>query len=271
MNSLVANFAQILEFAKNYGLPLTKKRAILREYLQVRILDFLYRQKVSLNLFFVGGTSLRLLYGLDRFSEDLDFDLSKKCSTEEVDKLIKNVYQHFLKENIEVELYRNFTLKRAYYEIRFKNLLYQLNLSVNRQEKLTIKFDFEKKWQKQQREIILLNRYGFLIKTVALPKGQLLAQKIWAYLNRKQTLGRDLYDIIWLILQGTKIDQNFLKDNRLSLEIVEKAKEKFLKEKALLRGLKLKLRPFLIEENYLSRLDEFTPLLDLSSCKSFAN
>lgn len=265
MNNIVANFNQILEFAKNYGLPMTKKRAILREYLQIKILDFLSRKKLSLKLFFVGGTSLRLLRGLDRFSEDLDFDLSKDCSTEEIDKLVKNVYQQILKENIEVELYRNLTLKRAYYEIRFKNLLYQLNLSDNQQEKLTIKFDFEKNWQKQQKEIILLNRYGFFIKMITITKNQLLAQKIWAYLNRKQTLGRDLYDIIWLILQGTKIDQKFLKDNRLSLEIVGKAKEKFLKEKALLMGLKLKLRPFLIEESYLTRLDEFTHLLDLSS------
>ncbi|MDZ7586936.1 MAG: nucleotidyl transferase AbiEii/AbiGii toxin family protein, partial [Patescibacteria group bacterium] len=74
MNNLTANFNQVLEFAREYGLPLGKKRGILREYLQALFLSKLYKNHLAAKLVFVGGTSLRLLRNLPRFSSDLDFD-----------------------------------------------------------------------------------------------------------------------------------------------------------------------------------------------------
>ncbi|MFH1244556.1 MAG: nucleotidyl transferase AbiEii/AbiGii toxin family protein [bacterium] len=47
---------------------------VYREYLQHLILNHLYQQKVSDQLFFKGGTALRLIHRSPRFSEDLDFD-----------------------------------------------------------------------------------------------------------------------------------------------------------------------------------------------------
>lgn len=64
----------ILKEAERRGLSSTKKRAILREFLQVKLLTALYHLSGCQNLALIGGTSLRLLRGLDRFSEDLDFD-----------------------------------------------------------------------------------------------------------------------------------------------------------------------------------------------------
>ena len=49
-------------------------KAALVEYLQYEILDSLYKQKNSEKLSFIGGTSIRIVYGSQRFSEDLDFD-----------------------------------------------------------------------------------------------------------------------------------------------------------------------------------------------------
>lgn len=46
---------------------------ILREYLQVLFLAYLYRLRGSQALYFKGGTAIRLLQGSFRFSEDLDF------------------------------------------------------------------------------------------------------------------------------------------------------------------------------------------------------
>lgn len=261
MNNIVANFDQILEFAKDYGLPLTKKRAILREYLQVKTLDLIYQEKTSLNLFFVGGTSLRLICGLDRFSEDLDFDVVK-ISPSEIKKLMNSVYQNLLKENIEVSFYQNVTAKRAYYEFRFKNLLYQLNLSSNKEEKLMVKFDFERFWQGQKRQIILLKRYGYLVNVVTMLLDQLLVQKLFAYTQRRQTLPRDLYDIIWLTARGAKIDYGFVKKNKLPKDLVNQAKEKFVREKSKIGIFKRKLRPFLINENYIERLNFFPKMLE---------
>ena len=57
-------------------------RYMLKEYLQLLILDHLattpYIGKVS----FIGGTNLRLIQGIDRFSEDLDFDCQELSEDE---------------------------------------------------------------------------------------------------------------------------------------------------------------------------------------------
>jgi predicted nucleotidyltransferase component of viral defense system len=42
------------------------------------MLDIIFSHKLGRKLSFIGGTSLRILYGIDRFSEDLDFSLKAK-------------------------------------------------------------------------------------------------------------------------------------------------------------------------------------------------
>ena len=261
MNNIVANFDQILDFAKSYGLPLTKKRGILREYLQAKILDLIYQQKTSTNVFFVGGTCLRLLYGLDRFSEDLDFDLTGVNQTQAKD-LVKACYQRLRQENITVDFYQNITAKRAYFEFRFPDLLYQLGLSTQAGEKLTIKFDFETFWRRQTRKIVLVNRYGFLINVLTIPLEQILVQKIFAYTQRKQTLPRDIYDIVWLGAQQAKIDKNFAKRNNLPEDLILLAKQRFAEDQKRLKTLKLKLKPFLIDEKRVEKLSLFPQLIE---------
>ncbi|MBL7159768.1 nucleotidyl transferase AbiEii/AbiGii toxin family protein [Candidatus Microgenomates bacterium] len=263
MNNITANFDQILEFAQSYNLPLTKKRAILREYLQTKVLDIIYREKISVNIFFVGGTSLRLLRGLDRFSEDLDFDV--KASPSQVKKLIQLVSKSLKQESIKHDLYQNITSKRAYYELRFKNLLYDLNISRNQSEKLMVKLDFADFWHKQKREVILLNRYGFLVNVVTIGLNQFLVQKFHAYLNRKQTLPRDMYDLVWLMGQQAHFDHYFAKANRLSADMIDLGLQKYLKEKKQLKNYKQKLRPFLINEKNIDKLDFFPQVIKNSS------
>jgi len=51
---------------------------ITREFLQLLILKIIYDENYFKNLAFVGGTALRILYNLRRFSEDLDFSLINK-------------------------------------------------------------------------------------------------------------------------------------------------------------------------------------------------
>ena len=262
MNNIADNFDQILEFARNYGLPLTKKRAVLREYLQVRILEIIYQERVSKNLFFVGGTALRFLRDLDRFSEDLDFD-TLNITSSQIDSLLRKVHNQLAKENIAVDFYRNVTPKKIHYELRFKDLLYQLGMSRNHEEKLIVKFDFESFWQSLEREVILLNRYGHLINVVTLPLNQVLVQKLWAYINRKQTLPRDLYDLVWLVAQQAKPDFRFMKTNHLPANLLDQTKSKFVKEKSQIKTLKAKLAPFLINEKNVDKLDFFLQTIEL--------
>ena len=261
MNNVIDNFSQILEFAKNYNLPVTKKRAILREFLQSKILEMIYQEKTSLHLYFVGGTSLRLLRGLDRFSEDLDFDLGP-ISYSDINLLMKKISRRFKQENISCDLYQNFTKRRAYYELRFRDLLYELKISPNTDEKLAIKFDFETFWKGEKKEILLFNRYGFLVQIVTVPLNQLLVQKLHAYFARKETQPRDIYDLVWLVAQGIKPDAYFMKANKLPQDLVVKAIVKFQKEQKKLPNFQRKLRPFLIHEANATKLYLFATVFD---------
>jgi hypothetical protein len=49
------------------------RRSVAREYLQRRILGTLQDQGVFAGWAFIGGTALRFLFGLPRYSKDLDF------------------------------------------------------------------------------------------------------------------------------------------------------------------------------------------------------
>lgn len=251
MNNIVDNFGQILEFAKNYGLPVAKKRAILREYLQSKIIDGIYQEPKSKDIYFIGGTSLRLLRGLDRFSEDLDFDISD-ILLKDIASLMERQHKKLRAENINVSWYKNITAKRTYFEFRFENLLSELSISNNKDEKLAIKFDFEALGKQPKKEIVLLNRYGFLVNIVTIPIDQMLTQKLLAYLKRKETQARDIYDIVWLVSQGAK---------SLDKDLLILAVNKYRAEKHKISGYKAKLRPFLINEDYVAKLDLFDKVI----------
>jgi len=260
MNNIIVNFNQILDFSRQYNIPITKKRAILREFIQVKILDLIYEEKEALKLSFTGGTSLRLLKNLDRFSEDLDFD-NLGLSNQRVGKLIQKVHQRLKKENISVDLYENVKQNKQYYEFRFKDLLYSLRISNLKAEKLMIKFDYSDFWQGQKTHPSLLNRYGFVFNLITNGLNQVLVQKLQAYVFRQQTQPRDVYDIVWLKAQGAQVDKQFIKINKLKTDLVQLAKEKFIREKKKLSNFKQRLKPFLINEDRVKKLDLFLQVL----------
>src|SRR3989339_1006603 len=67
----------LLEYAKEKKMPTDKMRGILREYIQTLILKAIYQHELGRKLYFLGGTYLRFVHHLKRFSEDLDFNGEK--------------------------------------------------------------------------------------------------------------------------------------------------------------------------------------------------
>ena len=59
-----------------------RKLNLLREYLQAFVLRSLSESEAFTRLSFVGDTALRFLFGLPRFSEDLDFSLERDAGYE---------------------------------------------------------------------------------------------------------------------------------------------------------------------------------------------
>ncbi len=260
MNNIVSNFNQILEFARKEQVPVEKKRAVIREYLQSKFIAHLYVQPKSNKLSFIGGTGLRLLRNLNRFSEDLDFD-NLGLSDLEIKSLIDEVVRKFKAESIGVEVKSTIKEFKNYHEFKFPNLLIDLGITTDPREKLMVKFDYSDTWKAQKPEIILLNKYGFTENVVTNPLNQVLVQKLSAYLNRKMTQPRDLYDIVWLYSKGARVDQDFVNANGLN-NLIENALTKCKKE-GVSATFKNKLQPFLFNEEDVNRLNLFESTLRL--------
>lgn len=254
MNNLTANFNQVLDFAREYGLPVEKKRGTIREYLQSLFLANLYKQPLARKMIFSGGTALRLLRNLPRFSEDLDFD-NLGLSNKQVTGLVMNTVKAIKKENIALELKTTIRGKKTYYELKFPRLLFDLKISTNPKEKLMIKVDYSDLWRGQKSEAVLFNRYGFLEMVPALPLNQALAEKLAAYVNRQQTQGRDVFDVVWLFSQGARLDREFMKKNHLT-SLVKQASSKWQKEQDK-TALRRRLEPFLFDSSEARKLELF--------------
>jgi len=259
MNNITTNFPSILAFAQNYQLPPEKKRAIILEYLQSLFISRLYALPKSDQLSFVGGTSLRLLRGLDRFSEDLYFD-NLGLETSQIMDLISQVVESLARENIQIELNNVDRSEKTYFSIKFPELLFDLNISTNQKEKLMIKLDYADWWKGQITETILFNRFGFLEHIVTNTLDCLFVQKITAYVQRKQTQPRDLYDITWLFSQHARYNSEFAAKNGLD-NILALAREKFKKE-GVTTLMKNKLKPFLFTQRDISRLELVGEILE---------
>lgn len=258
MNNIISNFDQILEFAADLQVPVNKRRGILREYLQSKFITSLYSQPAAKKMSFVGGTSLRLLRGLPRFSEDLDFDILD-LNNDEVKTLIERVVGGFISENIMTETHAKIAEGKTYFEIRFPDILKDLEISTNPREKLMIKVDYSRGWRGQTPETILFSQYGFIGNIVTNTLNQVLTQKLTAYVQRKQTQSRDLYDVVWLYSQGARLDLTFAEKNGL-VDLVKKAKNKFDLEGAG-HNLEIKLTPFLFNEAECSKIQLFGDVL----------
>jgi len=258
MNNIVANFAQILEFARQLNLPVEKKRGIIREYLQTKFIHDLYRLPQLKKLSFVGGTSLRLLRNLPRFSEDLDFD-NLELETQRLEKLFQTVLEGWKRENITTEWIVNKTKSGVYFEIRLPDLLFELKITSNPKEKLRIKLDQAEHWRGQQTEVMLLNRFGFIEHVVTNALNEVLVQKLVAYVRRVETQPRDLFDIVWLFAQGARLEEKFMVVNGVTT-VLEDAREKFAQEGNPV-SFGRRLQPFLFAVSAVQKLALFGSVL----------
>src|SRR3989338_9095690 len=86
-----------LDELDSYGeLAAETRRNALKEELQYYVLNFIYHHPEYGNWIMYGGSSLRIIHGLDRMSVDLDFEISHEVTGEFLEKLKKEVEEHFL-------------------------------------------------------------------------------------------------------------------------------------------------------------------------------
>lgn len=176
----------------------TGKANILREYLQAHILYSLQSARAFERLAFVGGTALRFLYGLKRYSEDLDFSL-ERMGRVDLQSLIQVVVSDLVKAGFETTQHpsRVKTVQSVF--IRFPGLLYEAGLSPYPEQKLSIKIEIDTQPPAgAQTETTLINRH-FLLSLWHHDLPSLMAGKLHALFSRPYAKGRDIYDLLWYL------------------------------------------------------------------------
>jgi len=206
---------------KRQGLTSDVIKNILKEILQLYSLDFIYNSVYGKDLIFTGGSALRICYGLNRLSEDLDFDLEED---KKIDKefLVNDIINYFKKRLSFQKIEATISGKEKKIYLKFP-ILYDLELARRTEsEKLYVKLEIAENISKYyQTEFLPVSRFNlnFVVKVYTLET--LMASKIIAILKRtfrkgkgnKVTFkGRDYYDLLWFLQKGVEPNIKRLND-----------------------------------------------------------
>lgn len=205
----------------------------LKEILQEIALLALWRAKFFEHAAFYGGSALRILYGLDRFSEDLDFTLlrsNKRFSLTPYNHAIENELQSFGLEaeiitkikNIETNIESAFIkagTKKQLIVIEAPPEIYK-RIYRMRVIKIKVEVDSNPPGKFTTEAKTLLQPIPFTVKTLV--KSDLFAGKIHAILCRpwqQRVKGRDWYDFVWYIAQGIPVNLIHLQERLIQSQV----------------------------------------------------
>lgn len=194
----------------------------LKEVFQEITLLGLYRGNFFDKAAFYGGTSLRILYGLERFSEDLDFSLLEKNKDFDIEKYFPSIVSEFEALGIEISLNKKSKQGDTNIESAFlKNdtSIHTLNIetkgleNVHSGRKLKIKLEVDTnpplKFQTESKTLLM--PMTFNVRSMTLPN--LYAGKMHALLFRSwktRVKGRDWFDFEWYVKNNTPLNLEHL-------------------------------------------------------------
>ena len=195
--------------------------AAMREIMQEIALAALSRTDFFDKAAFYGGTALRIFYGLDRFSEDLDFSLLAPNPdfsltpyfskiVEEFQSLGMNVSIREKDKRIKTQVESAFLKSETIWqELVLEDLVKQHGISSNKTIKIKIEIDRIPPLGFATEEKLLIRPYSFYVKCFTMPS--LFAGKLHALLFRKwksRVKGRDWYDMEWYIRKGVPLNMH---------------------------------------------------------------
>jgi predicted nucleotidyltransferase component of viral defense system len=216
------------------------RKFMLMEYVQLMILDYLSTTHWIRKLTFIGGTSIRLAKGIDRFSEDLDFDC-KDLDSKEFMEMTDGIIQFLNRQGLQATSREKESPKlRAFRRsIVFPGLLFELGLTGHREERFLIKVESQDQEVNYQRVNTHIKGCGFIFP-MPMPTDEVLcAMKLAAMFDRHK--GRDFYDAIFLLSQSSP-DFKFL-HQRCGISDKEELKLRFENLISTI-DLKVKMRDF---------------------------
>lgn len=220
----MANLIQLLQAIleqKESNLPNAVQRILLKEALQALVLDFLYNHPHYRRLNFYGGTCLRVVYQLNRLSEDIDLDNSAQIDLSGLGGALIQFFSN-MQPGIGVTTHQqrgeNGVLRTT---LRFP-ILYSLGLSAHRDENLHLKVEIS-----HHRQVAILQRTPVLVFSrafvpVHFSLETMMAGKMIACLERSFFVGqeptikgRDYYDLLWFMQQRIEpLEEKLAKDGK---------------------------------------------------------
>ncbi|SRR5258708_1139296 len=164
---------------------------IQREYFQHLFLSYFYQQPKSQNIFFKGGTALRIIYDSPRFSQDLDFN-SAFINLKEIESLVLETLSQMEKENIKFNLEEGKPTTGGFLGlISFKGFT----------NPLTIQLDISQRDEEKKGEVVsITGDFVPAYNLISVTRHQLVFEKVRALLERKKP--RDFYDLYFILRKG---------------------------------------------------------------------
>lgn len=219
------------------------KKNLLREYLQFKILEIIFDSAAGEHLCFMGGTALKIIHGNSRFSEDLDFD-NRGLDASQFDGLVSTIQKKLKLQGCFSET--KSIVKGAYTaHIKIPDILFSNHISNHRDEKLLIKIVAEPQNFAYKPDQTILNKFDVFTRINVIPPDILLAQKLLAVFLRNRAMGRDFYDIIFL-LGKTRPRLDYL-TQKLNIQSFSELKQRLLTkcDKLDFKQLATDVEPFL--------------------------
>lgn len=239
----------------------------LREIMQEIALAGLSRTDFFKTAAFYGGTALRIFYGLNRYSEDLDFSLLQKNENFSLAPYFLSIQKEFESLGLKVSLRNKLKTKKTAIESAFlktetlweelvlEDIVAQIGIRSNKNIKIKIEVDRNPPQGFNTEEKLMLRPFSFYVKCFDQPS--LFAGKMHALLFRKwknRVKGRDWYDWEWFVRKGVPLNlSHFLQRARDTGDWTKKSisKKQFLQlltEKintASFENIKADVRPFI--------------------------
>ena len=199
--------------------------AAMREIMQEIALAALSRTDFYKKAAFYGGTAIRIFYGLDRYSEDLDFSLLEPDPNFSLAPYFSVIIEEFEANGIRVSIREKdkrvktpiesafLKSETIWQELVLEDVVKQHGISSNKSIKIKIEIDRIPPLGFETEEKLLVKPFSFYVNCFSMPS--LFAGKLHALLFRKwksRVKGRDWYDMEWYIRTGVPLNtQHFLR------------------------------------------------------------
>lgn len=248
------------------------------EVMQQITLAGLYRGGFFDNAAFYGGTCLRIFYGLQRFSEDMDFSLLQADENFALENYFDAIISEFKALGKEIIINKKLKTTQTNVESAFlkeNTEIYDLQFTTEKRIKVKIEVDTQPPLGFVTEFKLLLLPFSFMTRCYSLP--DLYAGKMHAFLFRNwktRVKGRDWYDFEFYVrnnvslnfshLQKRTEQINKLHENEFTPEVFKKMLKERI-ERTNIEAVKNDVRSFLKnpQEMEIWNTEYFLQLVDM--------